>query len=237
MMIMSYNINSKNVISAVGTCDNHFVVYNNYECKFNIENKNDELKKMIIELIKKFIRKNNIWPKKIIIFREGNLNTRIIFKEIDIIKEVINENNEKIKGLNEIKFAYIYCNLLHNLKVTTQDNGSYSNLPSGTIIDNDVIDDNKFEFYLVSQNTNQGLANSTKYTVIYDSIRLESNDIHLLTYKSCFLYYNWNKGIRVPACVQYAKKLGNIISDNMKNGNEIFLPCEKIQNSQGLFFI
>ncbi len=237
LMIMSYSISNKNIISSVGTCDNNFSVYNNFECKFKIETKNEELEKMFLDLIKKFIRKNNICPRKIIIFREGNLNNKTIFDEIDIMKKAIQSNKDNIKGLNEIKFAYIYCNLRHNLKVTTQDNGSYANLSSGTIIDNGVIDDNKFEFYLVSQNSNQGLANSTKYTVIYDTIGLESNDIHLLIYKSCFLYYNWNKGIRVPACVQYAKRLGNIICDNMKNGNDVFLPCDKIQNSQGLFFI
>ena len=237
LMIMSYSINSKNVISSVGTCDNNFSVYNNFECKFTIETKNEELERMFIDLIKKFIRKNNICPKKVIIFREGNLNNKTIFNEIDIIKEAIKTNKENIKGLNEIKFAYIYCNLRHNLKVTTQDNGSYANLTSGTIIDNGVIDDNKFEFYLVSQNSNQGLANSTKYTIVYDSIGLESNDIHLLIYKSCFLYYNWNKGIRVPACVQYVKRLENIICDSMKKGNDVLLPCDKIQNSQGLFFI
>ena len=237
LMIMSYCISNKNVISSVGTCDNNFAVYNNFECKFNVENKEKEIGRMINELIKKFMRKNKICPKKILIFREGNLNNKNIFSEIEIIKKVLDENPEKINGLSDIKFAYIYCNIRHNLKVTTQDNGSYANLPSGTIIDNGVIDNNKFEFYLVSQNTNQGLANSTKYTVVYDSIGLESNDIHLLIYKSCFLYYNWNKGIRVPACVQYAKKLGNIINDNMKNGNDVFLPCEKIQNSQSLFFI
>ena len=77
----------------------------------------------------------------------------------------------------------------------------------------------------------------TKYTVVHDEIGLESNDIHLLIYKSCFLYYNWNKGIKVPACVQYAKKLHSIINENMKDGNNVYLPCDKIQNSHSLFFI
>ena len=132
---------------------------------------------------------------------------------------------------------HIYCNIRHNLKVTLLENGNYLNLPSGTIIDSGVIDEKKYEFYLISQSSNQGLVVPTKYTIIFDNIGLESNDIHLLIYKSCFLYYNWNKGIKVPACIQYCRKLNNIINDNMKNGNDVFLPSQKIQNSQSLFFI
>ena len=238
LMIMSYFLSNKNVISSVGTWDINFCSYNNFECKFTLENKKEKIKVMITELIKKFYRKNNnILPKKILIFREGNLNNKILFDEIEIIKEALSEKIENIEMKNEIKFAYIYCNIRHNLKVTLLENGNYLNLPSGTIIDSGVIDEKKYEFYLISQSSNQGLVVPTKYTIIFDNIGLESNDIHLLIYKSCFLYYNWNKGIRVPACVQYAKKLGNIINDNMKNGNDVFLPSQKIQNSQSLFFI
>ena len=87
---------------------------------------------------------------------------------------------------------------------------SYTNIPSGTLIDNTVIGD-FYEFYLVSQSTQVGISQATQYKILCDENNLKPEDLHNLVYKLCFLYYNWVGSIRIPAPAYYSKKLASLV--------------------------
>ena len=110
-----------------------------------------------------------------------------------------------------------------------------SNAPSGTVIDNTVTKDNKWEFYLISQEPGRATAIPTHYTVLFDSIGCSPIDVHSLCYKLCYNYYNVSGAIRVPAPIQYAHRLCNQVGQIMKEGQA---PHSHLsENLASLFFI
>ena len=40
---------------------------------------------------------------------------------------------------------------------------------------------------------------------------LSADKLQIMTYKMCHLYYNWSGTTRVPAVVQYAHKLADLV--------------------------
>ena len=60
-------------------------------------------------------------------------------------------------------------------------------MPSN-VIDFAVTDRDAYDFYLVSTAAKEGLASTTRYTVIHDGIRESPDKINLLTYKLCYTY-------------------------------------------------
>jgi aubergine-like protein len=67
----------------------------------------------------------------------------------------------------------------------------------------------------VSQSVRQGTVSPTSYNVIYDNSELDPDKIQRLTYKLCHLYYNWSGTVRVPAPVQYAHKLAQLVGQHL----------------------
>lgn len=105
-------------------------------------------------------------------------------------------------------------------------------------MDNEITNDQDFEFFLVSQKTTQGLAQATQYTIMYDDYNVSSKDIHSLIYKLCYLYYNWTGGIKSPAPCQNAKKLAMLVGDKLTCGNNISIPHERfVKEIRSLYFL
>lgn len=96
-----------------------------------------------------------------------------------------------------------------------------TNPPPGTLI-SDTVTDGDRDFYIVSQKTDKGIATPTHYYVLENDLA-NSNDpssnkqvmmaIQHLCYKQCYMYFNWLGSIKVPAPVQYAHKLSNLVGD------------------------
>ena len=91
-----------------------------------------------------------------------------------------------------------------------QQDGFIENPTPGTLISKQITKSNDGrEFFLCAQNVTQGCLNATKYIMIHNESELFGpSDIHDLTHKMCYSYYNWPGAIRVPAPLQYADKLG-----------------------------
>lgn len=68
-----------------------------------------------------------------------------------------------------------------------------------------------YDFFLVSQSVRQGTVAPTSYNVIYDTSELKPDQLQVLSYKYTHLYYNWSGCVRVPAVVQYAHKLAELV--------------------------
>jgi len=48
--------------------------------------------------------------------------------------------------------------------------------------------------------------------------------VQLLTYKLCYTYYNVSGSIKVPAPIQYAHRLANLIGDRAKGPSKEGIP-------------
>lgn len=65
-----------------------------------------------------------------------------------------------------------------------------------------------YDFYLISQSVRDGTVAPTYYNVLHEGSPANTpSAMQLMTYRLCHLYYNWTGTIRLPAVVQYAKKL------------------------------
>eukprot|EP01113_Clastostelium_recurvatum_P033133 TRINITY_DN4349_c0_g1_i16.p1 TRINITY_DN4349_c0_g1~~TRINITY_DN4349_c0_g1_i16.p1 ORF type:complete len:796 (-),score=166.50 TRINITY_DN4349_c0_g1_i16:451-2838(-) len=80
---------------------------------------------------------------------------------------------------------------------------SICNPAPGTVVSSH---DAPFNFFLVSQSTQQGTIMPGHYLVVHDTSGMSPLHIQQFTYKMCHLYYNWPGTIRVPAPCQYAQK-------------------------------
>ena len=59
-----------------------------------------------------------------------------------------------------------------------------------------------------------------------------------MTYKLCFTYYNVSGSIKVPAPIQYANRLANLIGDRSKGKSDIAIPHKHFgKNLKSLYFI
>ena len=96
----------------------------------------------------------------------------------------------------------------------------YHNPPPGTIVDNTITMNHHpnewSEFFLISQKVNKGAVSPTRYVVIANLNGIGNDLLQDLTFKLCHLYYNWSATISVPAPIQYANKLANLVSQAIK---------------------
>lgn len=159
---------------------------------------------------------NGALPNKIVIYRDGVSDGQLQYVyeyELEGLKtrlfEMYRKYNECLVAQGEPKIDLRFAFIVVNKRVNTKFFNEYgsSNPPCGTVIDSVVTLPERYDFFLISQNVRQGTVNPTAYNVIYDSLQLPPAKLQMLTYKACHLYYNWSGTVRVPAVVQYAKKL------------------------------
>ena len=165
-------------------------------------------------------------PDYIILYRQGGNeihNKRLTVNELDNFIEVLNELKEKNKDDNNFnykntKFYYICCNLKSNLKFfevnentninTNMNTYTYKNPKSGLIVDDNVTQKDKYEFYIQPQFVNQGTATPCHYQVMYydkdpDKEKdLKKENLEKLSFYLSFYYWTWSGAIRTPAMLK-----------------------------------
>jgi aubergine-like protein len=87
--------------------------------------------------------------------------------------------------------AFIVVSKRINTRFFAMGQRGASNPPCGTVVDNKVTLNERFDFFLVSQKVTQGTVSPTSYNVIEDDTGI-APDIHQrLAYALTHLYYNW----------------------------------------------
>lgn len=70
----------------------------------------------------------------------------------------------------------------------------------GLVLDHSITRRGLFDFFLVPQSVRQGTVTPTHYIVVEDDSNFEPDIIQKLSYKLCFLYYNWPGMIELHYC-------------------------------------
>lgn len=94
---------------------------------------------------------------------------------------------------------------------------AYVNAPPGTVIDSVVTTKYMYDFYIISQFIREGTSTPSHYVVLEDEKEFDPDILQRMTYKLCYLYYNWPGTVRVPAPCQYAHKLADLIGMSVKS--------------------
>ncbi|XP_041982210.1 piwi-like protein Ago3 [Aricia agestis] len=175
----------------------------------------DGLKTCLVDSLNHYLRVNGRLPDRIIMYRDGvgdgQLKT-IQQYEIPQMRVCFSIVNEQYSPT----LTYVVVQKRINSRIFLKaGRGNYENPPPGTIVDHAITRRDWYDFLLVSQKVNQGTVTPTHYVVVHDDSGMTPDQCQRLTYKMCYLYYNWPGTIRVPAPCQYAHKLAYLVGQNI----------------------
>ena len=190
--------------------------YTNYKVEKNDNNALIDLIKDALDHFQKAA--NNRKPNKIIIYREGG-NERQVMK---LIKTELPKITEYIEGGYENgykpKLTIFNVNKKTDLKFfEKRGKDNYHNLPSGAVIDQEVVSPGCFEFYLQCPDVEKGTGTPVHFLCLYNTNDdLTANDFEEITLKQSYYYWNWPGPIRIPAALKYAEVANSFSSKNIK---------------------
>lgn len=214
---VSKSTNNKNVFYAclVATMDlKEEVSFFSAVSKIEGPDCSKELTINVIKALNTYEAKHGTLPTIIFFYRGGVSEGDIpyVFNiELNNLTASVNKRYEN--QTNGYKMAYIIVSKKINTRFFQCNGHDVRNPSPGTVIDNTVTLRERYEFFLVSQNCNQGTIAPTNYNVIYDTTGLPPERIQAWTFIQTHMYYNWYGTTRIPAVLQYANKLGFLISN------------------------
>ena len=180
----------------------------------------DTLKIAFIECLRAYRARNNVWPRSVVVFRDGIGNAQINVSaqtEITSLKSALKavvEPNETVP-----RYAFVIVQKRINTRFWTVPSSSLSSTMSnpkpGTVVDTVVTRTNHKEFFLISQNVRQGTVSPTHFIVVEASENLKPDTVQCIAYKLTHMYFNWPGTIRVPAPCLYSHKLASLIGEHL----------------------
>lgn len=143
-------------------------------------------------------------PKHIIIYRDGVSHEefdRVRTIEISKVQQVLRETARKTR-LQQPNLSYIIAQKRHTMRFFEATSGNtFSNPPSGTLIDRDVVPQ-KGEFYLYSNTNPTATARPLHYHVLLGGLNIET--LQKLTYYLCFNFGKCSGTLSMPSSLRYA---------------------------------
>ena len=191
-------------------------------CKDN----NEDIERTITELMDEALKglretgKAPHPPNYIIIYRQGGnhaQNLKILQDEVPIFINYIKNKKAKSDKYKDTQLTFICCNLKGDLKFFEENKNAnyrnegknYQNPASGLCVDGEVIQKNKYEFYLQPQYVNQGTATPCHYEVLYQDYdeknpenNLSMETLQNLSFQLSFYYWTWSGAVRVPGVLR-----------------------------------
>lgn len=162
---------------------------------------------------------NKYLPDTVIVYRDGVGDGQLNFVrgyELQQFKDAF----KRVSPDYSPKLTFVVVQKRINSKffkmVDSNTGAMATNPPPGAILDHTITDRFLYDFYLVSQHVNQGTTTPSHYIVLHDDNNFEPDIVQRLTYRLCYLYYNWPGTVRVPAPCQYAHKLADLVGVSIK---------------------
>jgi aubergine-like protein len=196
--------------------------FNRFYTDIKVDKENDSALVSLIKSAIDYFKKanSNLKPISIIIYRQGGnekQTERLIRNELPKILKFLGGEDEGYEKDYKPKLSIFSVNKKTELKFFERHNGSYKNLPSGTVIDRQVISPELFEFYLQCPEVDRGTGSPVHFLCIYNNNEsLTINDFEEITYKQSFYYWNWCGPIRIPAALKYAEVANTFCGRNIK---------------------
>lgn len=193
------------VLSCCATLNDSFSsIYSKTASFSSDEEKFQAMRKLSLQIIQEYARKNNRAPEEIIMFHNSSSGDQVkIFREF-FLDGVIQELDQSYKS-RKCAVTFVMVNTKTSQRFFSDENSGVRNVQAGTLVSDDIVSDN-YDFYLVSQFSTRGSIVPNHYKVIFSNSRLEEGILHELAYAQCFNYVNWTGSIKIPGILQYAKK-------------------------------
>ncbi|EYC02946.1 hypothetical protein Y032_0097g3035 [Ancylostoma ceylanicum] len=167
--------------------------------------------KQFIRLMTKFHEHSHVWPRHIVVLRDGVSDSEMLrtaFLEMKWIRDAWKRLTADDVEL-EPTYTYIVIQKRHITRFyqpskDEQGRETYVNISSGTVVDNVVVSPKLFDFYLASQFGAIGTTRPAHYTVVLDEWMLSADQLYEMCYKLCFLYARCRIPVSLPCPVYYA---------------------------------
>ncbi|TMW48791.1 hypothetical protein DOY81_006130 [Sarcophaga bullata] len=203
--------------------------YTKWYSKACIQTKREEivngLCSSFISALLAFRKENGKYPDSVVIYRDGVGDGQLALCETYEIPQFESACKRMLNHTINLTFVVVQKRI--NTRYFMVNNGNAENPLPGTVVDNSITRANYYDFFLVSQNVRQGTVSPSHYVVLRDDSLYSPDIIQRLTYKLCFLYYNWPGTIRVPACCQYAHKMAYLVGESIRRSPADEL-CDKL---------
>ena len=164
---------------------------------------------------------NNFLPQTLVVYRQGGNEKqveKIMKNELPKILDLLSGDETKNafeKSYNP-KLTMFTVNKKTDLKFFENSSNGYKNIPMGTVIDQDVISPDVFEFYLQCPDVDRGCASPVHFLCIHNNNQsMTINDFEDISFKQSFYYWNWPGPVRIPAALKYAEVANSFSSKNL----------------------
>ncbi|KAG5670554.1 hypothetical protein PVAND_000808 [Polypedilum vanderplanki] len=192
--------------------------FTKYFSKPAIQQKREELINGLLNCMSQALlhykTENNSLPEKIIIYRDGVGDGQLQYVESYEIPQFEDACRKMASNYNpKLTFIVVQKRINHKFFKVARDAGKETlvNPPPGSVLDNTITRRTFCDFFLCSQHVREGTTTPTHYIVLRDDNNYNPDIVQRLTYKLCFMYYNWVGTVRVPAPCQYAHKLAYLV--------------------------
>lgn len=155
-----------------------------------------DLKPMMIERLEEYYKRQNKYPAKVIVFRDGVSEGQfdlVLAQELPQIRQAF----RSLKNCKP-KLTIAICGKRHHARfypTRTQDADRTSNTKAGTIVDQGVTSVYDFDFYLQAHAGLQGTVRATHYSVIYDEAKMGPDEIQQTTNDVSYLWARATKSV------------------------------------------
>ncbi|KAH8377177.1 hypothetical protein KR093_003884 [Drosophila rubida] len=188
--------------------------YTHWYSKAVVQTKREELVNGLTSAfecaLQSYKRRNGFLPDSVIIYRDGVGDGQLNLCSLYEIPQF-----ETISG-KDVKITFIVVQKRINTRLFTGSGNNYANPMPGTVVDKVITRLQMYDFFLVSQMVRQGTVSPTHFIVLRDDSNYGPDIIQKLSYKLCFLYYNWPGTVRIPACCMYAHKMAYLIGQSVQ---------------------
>ncbi|OWZ23573.1 Argonaute5 [Phytophthora megakarya] len=202
---------------------------------------------MLRELFLSYFDRTKRRPEHVIYYRDGVGEGEyfdILQGEIRALRKAFKMIS---KGYNP-PITFIVANKRHHTRafpVDRHDADRRGNVKPGTVIDTDIVDPHRFDFFMFGHSSLQGTSKPCHYTVLYDENNLSAESIHRLTYDLGYTFSRSTHAVSVAAPVYYANEaaaharnylFGAPSSDNTEGSSFRFAKVHK-NLLNGMYFI
>ncbi|KAF9974236.1 eukaryotic translation initiation factor 2C, 2, partial [Modicella reniformis] len=166
----------------------------------------DGLEGMAVDLLKAFYRTCTRKPERIVFYRSGvpeGLFADVARNEVSALKRAC----QSLEMPYTFAITYVFVRKSRHTRFFPTRRGDIDrsqNYKPGLVVDTEIVDPVKFDFYLQSHATVLGTSMPAHYHVLYDDNKFSSDELQLLTYRLCYLNSRDTRATSMVLPVYYA---------------------------------
>ncbi|KAN0130852.1 Piwi domain containing protein [Lactarius tabidus] len=175
----------------------------------------EDLEQMFLDALRHFLNTNRRSPKRVIFYRDGVSDGE--FQTVEDVEIAALSNawdrfaeapETKIPNGYAIPLVFIVVGKRHHLRFFQGPGPNIKdktgNIFGGLVVDRDVANPHKMDFYLQSHPGLKGTSRPSHYVVLYNKLGFNIDIIQQISYFLCYAYARCTRSVSIPAPVYYA---------------------------------